>query len=400
MARGVPVDTARRAVHPEPMGAPGDALASLAAGWRAERPARQDRRHLDPADMAALRDAGLFAAPVPVAVGGTWEGPVSARPLCAAHRALAAADPSPALVAAMHPAVLAYWSQTEAADQPAWEEQRTAVLRSALTGRQWGTITSEPGSGGDIGRTRTVAEPLAGDHQEIPGRRYRLTGDKHFGSGFGVCDYMFTTARVDGEDRPAGYVIDVREVAAGGPPGLRVTRPWDGVGMKATQSHAARLDGVEAVRLAWDGPLEVLSANAAGLVLSLFTGVVLGVLDEAVATARTQLAPRFDGLRAHEQVEWSRAELEHWLAVQAYEGAVRAVEAGDPAGALRAGIRAKTATAELAEASLRRITGVLGGGSFSGSSPFAHWFEDVRALGFLRPPWGLAYDTLFATSQG
>jgi hypothetical protein len=154
------------------------------------------------------------------------------------------------------------------------------------------------------------------------------------------------------------------------------------------------------VRLAWDGPLEVLSANAAALVLPLFTAVVLGILDEAVSTARAQLAPRFEGLRAYEQVEWSRAELEHWLAVQAYEGALRATEAGDPVGALRAGIRAKTATAELAEASLRRITGVLGGGTFSGSSPFAHWFEDVRALGFLRPPWGLAYDTLFATSQG
>jgi alkylation response protein AidB-like acyl-CoA dehydrogenase len=381
------------------MGASEDALAVLAARWRAERPARQDRRHLDPADMAALRDAGLFAAPVPVAVGGTWEGPMSARPLCAAHRALAAADPSPALVAAMHPAVLAFWSRTEAPDQPAWEEQREAVHRSALAGRQWGTITSEPGSGGDIGRTRTVAEPLDGGHPEIPGRRYRLTGDKHFGSGFGVCDYMFTTARVAGEDRPAGYVIDVRDVAAGGTAGLRVTRPWDGAGMKATQSHAARLDRVEAVRLAWDGPLEVLSANAAGLVLPLFTAVVLGVLDEAVATARAQLAPRFDGLRAYEQVEWTRAELEHWLAVQAYEGALRATEEGDPVAALHAGIRAKTATAELAEAALRRLTGVLGGGTFSSSSPFSHWFEDVRALGFLRPPWGLAYDTLFATSQ-
>jgi hypothetical protein len=32
------------------------------------------------------------------------------------------------------------------------------------------------------------------------------------------------------------------------------------------------------------------------------------------------------------------------------------------------------------------------------ASPFASWFEDVRALGFLRPPWGLAYDNLFLTS--
>jgi len=61
-------------------------------------------------------------------------------------------------------------------------------------------------------------------------------------------------------------------------------------------------------------------------------------------------------------------------------------------------VRAKQAVAELAEQTLMRLTRVLGGGTFSQRSPFAHWFEDVRALGFLRPPWGLAYDTLFATS--
>jgi len=52
--------------------------------------------------------------------------------------------------------------------------------------------------------------------------------------------------------------------------------------------------------------------------------------------------------------------------------------------------------AQLAESVLGRICKVIGGGSFSRSSPFGHWYEDVRALGFLRPPWGLAYDRLFA----
>ena len=56
--------------------------------------------------------------------------------------------------------------------------------------------------------------------------------------------------------------------------------------------------------------------------------------------------------------------------------------------------------AELAERTCCASRRVLGGGTFSQRSPFAHWFEDVRALGFLRPPWGLAYDALFATSLG
>jgi hypothetical protein len=172
------------------------------------------------------------------------------------------------------------------------------------------------------------------------------------------------------------------------------------MGMAATQSHAMRLDGAPAVRMAFDGPLETITRGAGPIVASLFTAVVLGVLDEAVNTARGQLAPKVDTLRAYEQVEWSRAEQDHWLATQAFEGAMRAIESGDHAAALYASLRAKEAVAALAEATLLRITRVLGGGTFSRRSPFAHWFEDVRALGFLRPPWGLAYDTLLATSFG
>ncbi|MCA1481263.1 hypothetical protein, partial [Bradyrhizobium sp. NBAIM08] len=129
-----------------------------------------------------------------------------------------------------------------------------------------------------------------------------------------------------------------------------------------------------------------------------FTAVVLGVVDEAISVARQQVRSKADRLRPYEQVEWSRAELDHWLATQAYDGALRAIEGGDPNVAFHGALRAKEAVADLAEQTLLRITRVLGGGTFSQRSPFSHWFEDVRALGFLRPPWGLAYDTLFATS--
>lgn len=375
-------------------------VTAIAETWEAERAERQQRRYLDPADFDALQATGLFLLPVPVDQGGHWAGIESAAGLCAVYRTLAGADPSVALVSSMHPAVLGYWLSTSDSTQPAWEEQRQAVFQSAADGRQWGTITSEPGSGGDILRTRTVAVPDPDGRPDLPGTTYRLTGDKHFGSGFGQCDLMFTTAVVDGEDGPSAFFLDTRRALAEAPDSLRVTHEWDGVGMKATQSHAARLEGVEAVRLAWDGPIDPLVANTGGFITTLFTAVILGVFDEAIAVARPQVAARADGLRAFEQVEWTRAELEHWTAVQAYEGAVRAVAAGDPVAGLRAGLRAKTAVAELAETSIRRLSAVLGGGTFSGRSPFAHWGEDVRALGFLRPPWGLAFDSLFLTSLG
>ena len=154
-----------------------------------------------------------------------------------------------------------------------------------------------------------------------------------------------------------------------------------------------------AIRLEWGKPLDEIVMRAGPVNMCLFTGVVLGVLDEAIAYARERLQPRMESMRSYEQVEWSRATTDHWMAVQAYQGLLRTIEAGDPVRSLHAGLRCKTGVAELAERALLSVSRVVGGGTFSRSSPFSSWFEDVRALGFLRPPWGLAYDGLFATSM-
>ena len=85
-------------------------------------------------------------------------------------------------------------------------------------------------------------------------------------------------------------------------------------------------------------------------------------------------------------------QMEAWLIQQAYAGMLGAVER--EAFALPATVKAKTAIAELSESVLGRLCKVLGGGTFSRRAPFSGWAQDVRALGFLRPPWGLAYDHL------
>jgi alkylation response protein AidB-like acyl-CoA dehydrogenase len=381
------------------MGEVDGAVREIAEGWRAERKERQGRRHLERADFDALRDAGLLRVVVPAAAGGIWEGLASVRPVSELYRHLAGADASVALVSSMHPAVLGYWVMGPDDAQPAWQAQRAAVYASAVAGEQWGTITSEPGSGGDIARTKAVATPLPGP-SFLEGMLYGVSGDKHFGSGSGMCDRMLTTAVPEGESGPAVFVLDTHERPWDGSAGMELLAAWDGMGMQATQSHAMRLAGAPAVRLAWDGPIERVTRAAAPWINTLFTAVVLGVLDEAVGLARTQLAGKADELRAYEQVEWARAEAEHWLAVQAYEGAVRALEAADPTTAFHDALRAKQMVAELAEQVLLRLTRVIGGGTYSARSPFSHWFEDVRALGFLRPPWGLAYDSLLQTSFG
>lgn len=370
-----------------------DGIAAIAAGWKPQRAERQGRRHLERADFDELREAGWLRAIAPEDAGGMWRDAASSvRPMCEALRVLATADSSVSLVSAMHPAVVSYWLLNPDSSQPEWEAQRAAVFASVVAGEQWGTITSEPGSGGDIARTRATAAPTDAE-PFLPGLSYAVSGDKHFGSGSGIADRMMTTAVPDGEDAPTVFVLDVGGRAWDGSEGYLLIAEWDGVGMAATQSHAMRLSGAPAVRLARVGPLSEVTAGAGAFIAVLFTSVIVGVLDEAVAVATAQLAPRADSLRALEHVETVRAFTDHWLAVQAYEGALRAVEAGSPS-AMFAALAAKQSVAELGESVLSRLARVVGGGAFSRRSPFAHWYEDVRALGFLRPPWALAYDTL------
>lgn len=364
----------------------------VSARFAEDRKARQVRRQLDVADFAQLKDAGFLLTGVPVAHGGLWSSArESTRPICGLLRTLAHGDASVALVSSMHPAVLAFWLATtkvDGASQKAWDEQIGWMAQTALDGAWWGTITSEPGSGGDIMKTKAIARR--------DGAQYRLSGAKHFGSGSGITSYMITTAMPEGEAQPDLFFLDMRGVPWDGSRGVRLIAEWDGQGMIATQSHAMAFDDVPATRCAWPGSLLALIAGAGPYVACSFTAVIVGIVEAAIEAARAQLAPRRDVLRAYEQVEWSRAELEAWLIQQAYEGMLRAVE--EDHNALPSALQGKEAIAELAESVLSRICKVIGGGTFSRSSPFAFWYEDVRALGFLRPPWGLAFDQLFLRS--
>ena len=157
-----------------------------------------------------------------------------------------------------------------------------------------------------------------------------------------------------------------------------------------------RFDDYPAMRVAWPGHMVDLMTATGGGIGCYFSAVIVGIVETAIATARQQVARRRTTLRVYEQGEWARAELEGWLIQQAYEGMLRAIETQGAAG--DAVVHGKTAIAELAEAALGRLCKVLGGGTYGGQAPFGWWFEDVRALGFLRPPWGLAYDTILEAS--
>lgn len=352
--------------------------------WRA----RQRRTALDRQDFDALRAAGFHLTGVPRAFGGVWTDVTTATPaICDMLRALARADASLALVISMHPTVLGPWTAIETTPpeyQAAWDRQRRAVFESALAGTWWGTFVSEPGTGGDLMLSKAAAEPTG-----EPGR-YRMSGTKHFASGAGMLGRMLTTALPPGEKHPDLFIVDMPEMPWDGAKGVRLIAPWDGHGMKATQSHAIELTHMPAERAAWPGRMMTLLASLRGSISAFFVAVTVGIVDAAMREAEAKLKPSRAKMKAYEQVEWMRAVQDAWLIEQAYRGMLDAMS--NPA---RSGIEsqiAKIAVAELAEGLMQRISRVIGGGAFSQSSPFGWWQQDVRALGYLRPPWAVAHE--------
>lgn len=361
-------------------------IATIADDFAVDRVQRQTRRSLEHGDFDRLCEAGLLLVGLSETDGGLWQDVRrSTRSVCEVLRTLAGGDSSVALVSSMHPAVLSYWltiPDSERGDSV--RQQCEKINQSVLDGRWWGTITSEPGSGGDVARTRAVAARGEGPLE------YLLSGQKHFGSGSGITSFMVTTAVPEGEENPDWFFVDVRDVPWDGSRGVTLTAEWDGHGMTATQSHSMRYERFPATRMAWQDHLGDVAARAGAFIGCLFTSVIVGIADAAIGFASEQF--KLDSMRAFERIEWTKAKSESWLILQAYEGMLRAIEASDDP-RLEV-LQGKTSIAELAETMLGRLCKVAGGSSFSRRSPFGFWFEDVRALGFLRPPWGLAYQTL------
>jgi len=363
----------------------------LAESFRKTWRERQLRRSLDPGDFDQLRQTGFHLTGVPSEQGGVrTDLSESTRSICEMLRSLARVDSSFALVASMHPSVMCFWTAlpiVASEYQQAWDRQTSYVIRRAMEGAWWGTITSEPGTSGDIMLSKAVATPTA----TAPG--YRLTGAKHFGSGSGMMQCMLTAAVAEGEQRPDWFIVEMPPQPWDGKNGVRMLAPWDGHGMTATQSHSLEFIDMPAERSAWPGQIDKVMGAQRGAVGCMFTAVIVGIVDAAIAEAARRLKPSLDSMKAFDQVEWTRAQQEAWLVRQAMEGMLRGMD--DPATSNTQALLGKISIAELADSIMQRISRVVGGGTYSRNSPFGYWQQDVRALGYLRPPWGLSFARAF-----
>lgn len=373
-------------------------IGEISRRFAVDRRQRQQRRALDPADIATLREVGLHLAAVPEVHGGWWQGEQrSNRAQCDALRLLAQGDASLALVATMHPSVLTFWRDPPPPpkDLEGWEAQKREVFGTVIDGGWWGTITSEPGSSGDIAQTKARAVRRDGGPET-----YAISGEKHFGSGSGGTTHMLTTARREGADEPDWFFIDVRSAKWDGSTGMTLKATWDGHGMASTNSHGFVFTDYPATRMAWPGSFRDVFEQTGGAGTMANTAPFVGIVDIAMRFMREEFARRGlkpESFRAFDRIEWASAHREAWLLYQAWEGALAAMERKGRA--RHEAALAKMSISMLAESILTRLCKIAGGSVFARHSPLGHWFEDVRALAFLRPPPALAHDGLFALSE-
>ena len=370
---------------------------AIVAEWAEQRADRQQRTKADPDDYKQLREIGIPLLAVPVEFGGTWEGLAkSARTIGTYLRTLAQGDPSITLASSMHQGVLASW-RVPTVPEPyndSWQIQRSEVFSTVTDGAWWGTIVSEPGSGGDTGKTQSLCIPASPDTLS-----YRLSGQKHFGSGSGLTSFMTTRAIPEGETGPDLFFMEVRDQPWDGSTGIRLAAEWRGHGMSSTNSHAFEFTNFPATRVAWPGHQAELMAGNGSLGGMSFTSVIVGVVDAAMNYTKHWLKTNLangSSLRAFQQVEWTMAEQEYWLIEQAWESGIRSFDNNTLE--RRTVLLAKENVARLSASVLDRLCKLSGGTAYTKYSPLGTWLQDVRALGYLRPPWALAFDNMFNMS--
>lgn len=223
----------------------------------------------------ALGGAGLLGLTVPVGLGGSGQGP---RTACAVLDELAQRCASTAMIYLMHLAGIACYAASP--------EKTAEHLRSAAKGRHLSTLAfSERGS-----RSHFWA-PMS---QELQSHgQVTLSAEKSWVTSAGQAD---------------GYCVSTRWAAARGPAdsmiylvlrndaGIRVSAPWNGLGMRGNSSSPMTLEGVAV------GEERALSPPGKGLdvmlgvVLPIFqlgqAAIACGIAEAAVEATREHLTSR------------------------------------------------------------------------------------------------------------
>jgi alkylation response protein AidB-like acyl-CoA dehydrogenase len=315
--------------------------------------------------LAALKDAGLLAAGVPVELGG---GGATNRDLAAMQRELAHHCGSTALASSMHQHVVCF---------TAWRYRRGLPGAEATLKRvaEEGIVLVSTG-GGDWTHPRGEAVKVDGG--------YRVTGTKRFASQSSHGTVMSTMFTYDDPEQGLRVLNLAAPIAA---EGVTVADNWDTLGMRGTASNDIHLEDVfvpdERVLAnrphgVVDGPLQVIGSIAMPIVSAVYLGVAEAAYAAAVQSAASRaddpIVQRAVGLMAH------KLQVASW----ALDGALAAVgEDPDPseerlAAAMAAKREIALAGTEVCDLAME----VAGGSAFFKGSVVERAYRDIRAAKF------------------
>jgi alkylation response protein AidB-like acyl-CoA dehydrogenase len=349
-------------------------------------PAIAERERTDPEtypapSIAALYEAGVISAPLPLELGGGgWRLPDAVR----AVEALSAASPSTALVASM-PLGLAgiYGLGPEAAPRAhraAWAGQIDRVAEDYRQGRIYAACNSEKGAGGSLAATQTIARKAADG-------RFQLTGEKILASSGKYATTFFSTAKVAPDELPGAGIVELFFVPTEAP-GVTILDDWDGFGMRPTESHTVRFADAPA-REVMGFPDFINVVQPLQYWFCLFAAIPLGCA-RAILEATGKPAPESPALRLRLADAQMRYEAMRAYLLETAEG----FRAGAGPGYAARVLRTKTYVTQEATKLCAELFALGGGRNYRRTSPVARMLADSFAGTSLRPPLALALDQL------
>jgi alkylation response protein AidB-like acyl-CoA dehydrogenase len=359
-------------------------------------------------NVALLRQAGYFVAPVPERFGG--QGVESVFDTLVAASRLARGDASTTIGVNMHLLVVMNIERR-------W---RLAIARgdsrhAEAFGQSLERIV-------DDGTIISVAVSEPNQHLTMPAARairttdgWRLNGRKIFGTLSPAATMFVVSVTYDDADGNPLYAY--AEVPAN-TPGVKIHDDWDALGMRASGSNSVSFEDVALPRAAVRGGFPVgdsIGYIDRNLPNGLFhAAAALGIAEAAHGTAVKRLAGSADGhVRASEQVMladnaidlaaaratlgrsgelvddfyekrlWSDPERAEWSALFAETQA------------------AKTFVGQTAARIVDRSLTLSGGGGYARTHALSRAYRDVRAVGFMQPlATTRAYDYIAQAALG
>jgi alkylation response protein AidB-like acyl-CoA dehydrogenase len=380
-------------------------LAERLAEDQASRAAAHDRDGTYPHEaIRSLRDAGYFAAPIPVELGGL--GVSSAHDLIVASGRLARGDASVAIGVNMHLAAVMALARRWHIATAGGNERRVRAFGQSLEriARERSVISAAMSE-----RRQDLTRPATRATRTSAG--WRIDGQKVFCTMSPAATTLLTSVGFTDDEGVERYgYVQVPPDADG----VTIKGDWDALGMRASGSHSIAFEGVELPASALRGgfragdttpylernlPAGLFHASASlGIAEAAFARVAVPERIGGDARAEMLVAESAVDLAAARGVIARAATLidDHYAAHPADDGSEDEITA-----VFSEGQAAKAFVGEAARRVVDRSLALSGGAGYLNGSPLARAYRDVRAGAFMHPLGdNRAYGFLARTALG